>query len=182
MTTAVKTDSFQAKVAEAQQELRTIERKLEESQDDVNRLYAAKAPPEEVKALESEIAGLFKAAKAAKAELAEAKQDLRRGQREHAEKLAAQFVETMWQRAHALHQAQLDLIALIRTMQNLGFDSRETGPIAPVYLLYAEITSGLHGESMKRDKKAWPLMGDRRTSNEMIAGQMAALRGELEAL
>jgi hypothetical protein len=137
---------------------------------------------EGVEIAEARTVGLQRAVMSKKGELDTAKQHLRRVQLSHAEKLAAKFAETMWQRAHELHQTQLDLISLGRVMQNLGFTSRETGPLLPVQLLYCEISSGLHGKALERGEKPWPYMGDRRTSNELIAGQMAGFRAELEAL
>lgn len=137
---------------------------------------------EDVETAEARTVGFQRAATSAKAELDTARQDLRRAQLSHCEKLAAQFAERMWQRAHELHQAQLDLITLGRTMQQLGFDSRETGPLLPVQLLYCEITSGLHGKSLERGEKPWPYMGDRRVSNAQLVGPMGALRAELEGL
>lgn len=214
MTTAVKTGSFQARVEEAQQEVRTIEQKLEQAhialterqgrKAEVERVlreariqeatggrpaqtvadlkHAVEALTEDVENAEARTVGLQRVATSAKAEVDTARQDLRRAQLSHCEKLAAQLAEAMWQRAHELHQAQLDLITLGRTMQGLGFTSRETGPLLPIQLLYCEITSGLHGKSLERGEKPWPYMGDRRVSNELIALQMENLREELEAL
>lgn len=144
--------------------------------------HALEALTEDVETAEARTVGLQRAATSATAELDTARQDLRRAQLSHCEKLAAQFAETMWQRAHELHQAQLDLIALARTMQPLGFHEAETRHLFPVHLLYCEITSGLQGESLKRGEKPWPYMGDRKTGNDLIAPQMEGLRAELEGL
>lgn len=135
-----------------------------------------------VESAEARSIGLQRALDAAQAKIESAKQALQKAQLAHAEKLAPQFCHRMWQDIQNAHSAQLDLIALVRTLQNLGFHPREIAHLFPRYLLFFEIGSSFEAESLKREKKAWPAFGDRRVGNELIGPQMENLRAELEAL
>ena len=137
---------------------------------------------EDVESAEARTVGLQRAVTSAKAELDTAKQHLRQAQLSCCEKLAPQFADRMWQDIHNAHSAQLDLIALVRTMQDLGFHPREIAHLFPRYLLFFEISSSFEAESLKLEKKAWPAFGDRRVGNDLIAGQMEEFLEQLKGL
>ncbi len=132
---------------------------------------------EEIECADARVIGLQRRLTAASARVETAKQALKEAQWALIEKLAAQRVETMKERAIAFQQDQRELSALNYAAIDDGFDHTEVAKIIPTYFLFTEIVA-----TRGADRRVWPDMGDRRTPRDMITSQIAEVREQLGAL
>jgi hypothetical protein len=94
-----------------------------------------------------------------------------------AEKMAKEVCERIDQAAIEFQQIQRRAIALARLLDQLQIETVLRRDLIPTRILYAEILSS-HGGGWG----VWPHMGKSKTGEAEVAGQMEALRAELEAL